>query len=430
MYIAYFYAFTIFSLIISSFLTIWDLKRRSPFFLLWLVVIFLVLIPSLLDPFNRIVTPHFFASTIIITDDSLIKYSFYSFCILLSFLAFYILFHCFFKNDKVVYLKDVVEDKDKKYLFYFIFLLTGVLGFYQFYQQFGLSILASLDFTTRRETSSLLAGFLLSYPFMICAGLGCYFFIKKRFLELYLVCFLYLFLYFIFGGSRQPLIAFILPFFAYYFLGGRVVNKKALVLIVFGSLFASFIMDSLIYLRNLPSFNDRIEAFYNPVELIYNINNREGAEENVRYAYYYFLQNSEYHNGYFNLEYLLRTLFFWLPSSLDIIGIKPKDFEYKMFYDYMNGQEGTMHPTIFGSIYADSGWFFVPWVIFLSIILYFLPIYIQRFKGIVYFCIWSTCLFYSFMLARGSIYGSIVVIAVALLFGIFVQKIKFKSGLK
>ncbi len=159
-----------------------------------------------------------------------------------------------------------------------------------------------------------------------------------------------------------------------------------------------------------------------------SVANRDGSEENVRYAFYYFIQNADNLNGYFTFEYFFRTLLFWLPSSLDIFDIKPQDFEYKMFADYMNGQEGTMHPTIFGSIYADSGWFFLPWVIFLSAIFYFLPIYIRRFNGVVFFCIWSTALFYSFMLARGSIYASIVVLAVAIVFGICVKNINFKLG--
>ncbi|GAM33063.1 hypothetical protein P23_3606 [Acinetobacter calcoaceticus] len=431
MYLIYFYSFTIFSLLIALFLTMWDLKRRSPFFLLWIVIIFLVLVPSFFDPYNRIVTPHDFASTLVISDESLLDYSFYTFLILFSFGVMYIIFNSFFKVKKIVYLIDIFkETKNNNFIFYFLLLLTSIFGFYLFYQQFGFSVLSSLDFTTRREVSSPLAGFLLSYPFMICAGLGCYFFINKNYFNFVISLFLYLILYFVFGGSRQPLIAFILPFAAYYCMRSKELNKKALTLIVLGSVFANFILNALIYLRNLPSFNDRLDAFSKPAELIFNINNREGTEENVRYAYYYFLQNADYQNGYFGFEYLLRSLFFWLPSSLDIFGIKPKDFEYKMFYDYMNGQEGTMHPTIFGSIYADSGWFFVPWVIFLSILLYFLPIYIQRFKGIVYFCLWSTCLFYSFMLARGSIYGSIVILAVALLFGFFVQKSKFRLGLK
>lgn len=430
MHLIYFYSFTIFSLIIALFLTVWDLKRRSPFFLFWIIVIFLVLVPSFFDPYNRVVTPHNFASTLLITDESLLDYSFYTFLILLSMGIMYIIFNSFFKIKKIIYLSNVFKDMNNNYINYLIFLSSSILGFFLFYQQFGLSVLSSFDFTTRREISSPLAGFLLSYPFMVCAGLGCYLFINKKYFIFLFTLFLYLALYFVFGGSRQPLIAFVLPFAAYYCLKDKQLNKKALILIVCGSVFANFVLNALIYLRNLSSFNDRLEAFSKPAELIFNINNREGAEENIRYAYYYFLQNSDYQNGYFGFEYLLRSLFFWLPSSLDVFDIKPKDFEYKMFYDYMNGQEGTMHPTIFGSIYADSGWFFIPWVIFLSIFLYFLPIYIQRFKGVVYVCIWSTCLFYSFMLARGSIYGSIVVIAVALLFGFFVQKSKFRLGLK
>src|SRR5690606_6813650 len=109
----------------------------------------------------------------------------------------------------------------------------------------------------------------------------------------------YLFLYFVFGGSRQPLIALILPFFCYYCLGDKNINKKVVFFVVIGSVFGNFFLNLLIYLRNLPSFNDRINAFSNLGDLLLNVNNREGAEGNVRYAYYYYLQNSDYQNGYF-----------------------------------------------------------------------------------------------------------------------------------
>ena len=430
MYLICFYTFTFLSITITLFLARWDLKRRSPFLLLWIVILFLVLLPSLLDPFNRTITPHQFASTLFITDESLIYYSFYTFLILLSLLILYIVFNSAFKIKSTVYLKSTLIYQDNKSIFYLLFLCSGLIGFYEFYQAYGLNIFVSLDFTTRRETSSLLSNFLLSYPFMICAGLGCYYFVNKKYTNFLIVFSLYLFLYFVFGGSRQPIIAFILPFIAYYCIGEEKFNKKISVIITIASFFSGFILNALIYFRNLSSFTQRLEALNNPIELINNISNREGAEENVRYAYYYFLQNSDYQNGYFGFEYFLRTLLFWLPSPLDFFEIKPQDFEYKMFADFMNGEQGTMHPTIFGSIYADSGWLFLPWVMLLGIFLYFLPIYLQKFKGITYFCIWSTCFFYSFMLARGSIYGSIVVIASAILFGLLIQKFNYKLGLK
>ncbi|WP_336042446.1 O-antigen polymerase [Acinetobacter dispersus] len=428
MYLVYFYAFSFFSLLLASALAFWDLKRRSPFFVFWITVIFLVIVPSLLDPINRVINPHVFASTLIIDDQSLILYSFYPFLIILTFLFFYLFFYFISGRKEVVFLKYKNVVDDKKSFIYLFFLMTAVIGFYIFYQQFGFSILSSLDFTTRREVSSPLAGFLLFYPFMICCGLGVYFFINKYYFRLALVVFLYLFLYFVFGGSRQPLIALILPVIAYYCVGTEKYNYKFLFVTIFASFFGKFIFDALIYLRNLPSFDDRISALLAPNELMISVANRDGSEENVRYAFYYFIQNADNLNGYFTFEYFFRTLLFWLPSSLDIFDIKPQDFEYKMFADYMNGQEGTMHPTIFGSIYADSGWFFLPWVIFLSAIFYFLPIYIRRFNGVVFYCIWSTALFYSFMLARGSIYASIVVLAVAIVFGICVKNINFKLG--
>lgn len=429
MSILFFYSYSILSILILVFLCIWDLKRRSPFFMLWITIFFIVILPSLSDPFNRVVVPHQFASTIIIDDNSLVIYSLYSFMVLLSIMICYLFLYLILgKQKKVSYLKYKNIRNDKKSIFYLFFLMTSLIGFYVFYKIFGVSILSSLDFTTRREYSSPLLSFTLSYPFMVCSGLGLYYLINKNYKFFLIVATFYVALFFIFGGSRQPLIALILPIIAYYTIGTEKINYRILITVITISFFATFVFDLLIYLRNLPSFEDRISLILNPKELFVMSSSREGDESNVRYAYYYFIQNASSNNGYFNFDYFSRTLLFWLPSIVDLFDIKPDDFEYKMFLDYMNGRSGTMHPTFFGSIYADSGWLFFPWVVLLSSFIYLLPIYIQRFNGVAYFCLWSVCLFYSIMLARGSFYGSIIVIIVALLFAILIKKITFSNS--
>ncbi|MBD3842712.1 MAG: hypothetical protein IE909_12675, partial [Campylobacterales bacterium] len=134
MYLVYFYAFSLFSLFILSVLTLWDLKRRSPFFVFWIAIMFLVIVPSLLDPINRVVTPHVFASTLIIDDQSLILYSFYPFLIILTFLLFYLLYYFITGEKKIVFLKYKNIVNDKKSFIYLAFLMTATIGFYIFYK--------------------------------------------------------------------------------------------------------------------------------------------------------------------------------------------------------------------------------------------------------------------------------------------------------
>lgn len=429
MSIFFFYSYSILSILILVFLFLWDLKRRSPFFMLWIAILFIVILPSLSDPFNRVVTPHQFASTLIIDDNSLVIYALYGFLILLSIAFCYIfLYMSFDRHIKVSYLKYKNIKRDKKSIYYLLFLMVSLIGFYFFYKIFGVSLLTSLDFSTRREYSSPLLSFTLSYPFMVCSGLGLYYLINKKYRHFLLVLFFYMALFFVFGGSRQPFTALIMPIIAYYIIGSEKINYRVLAAVIIISFFTTFASDLLIYLRNLPSFEERLDLVLNPKELLLMSSSREGDESNVRYAYYYFIQNSNLNNGYFNFDYFSRTLLFWLPSIVDLFNIKPNDFEYKMFFDYMNGHSGTMHPTFFGSIYADSGWFFFPWVVLLSFFIYLVPVYIQRFNGVAYFCLWSVCLFYSIMLARGSFYGSITVIMVALLFAILIKKITFSNS--
>lgn len=429
MTLLFFYSFIILSVLLLVVLFYWDLKRRSPFLILWLIILFYLTLPSFSDPFNRVVDPHPFASTLIITDQGLIIYAVYSFFVLFSFLLIYILSSLLYtKNNNTVLLYNNVYIDDKKDNYYIAFLMTSFIGFFIFYKQFGINILSSLDFTTRREYSTPLLSFLLTYPFMICCGLALYYLTNRKYLKLTLSVIPYLILFLIFGGSRQPLVALITPIALYYCIGKEKINYRFLILIIISSIFLKPLFSILLYLRNLPSFEERLIQLSSPVELYTTVVQTSRNDGTIRYAFYYFIENAKSSNDYFNLEYLGRTLLFWLPSSFDVLNIKPNDFEYKMFSDYMNGKSGTMHPSIFGSIYADSGWLFFPWVIIFGLFLYFTPIYIQKFKGVTYICLWSVCCFYSFMLARGSLYAPITVIMVAIFFAIIITKIKFIKG--
>ncbi|MEQ1546966.1 hypothetical protein, partial [Methyloglobulus sp.] len=140
------------------------------------------------------------------------------------------------------------------------------------------------------------------------------------------------------------------------------------------------------------------------------------SESDLRFAYYYFVQNSTSIQGFNEFSYFKRLLFFWLPSFWDFFNIKPDDFEYVMYYEYMLGKVGSMHPTFFGSIYADGGWFIVPWLIYsASLLLLTVPI-LKLYRGWAFFAIWGLFSYVYMMMARGSLYGPFVILSFGLVF--------------
>tara|TARA_R110001592_G_scaffold64137_2_gene196916 strand:- start:120 stop:1364 length:1245 start_codon:yes stop_codon:yes gene_type:complete len=406
-------------------------RRRSPFIVFWLTLIAVVFLPSLFDPFRGIVYPHVFAASIVITENLLIKYSVFVFVVMLFFRLMYVVYDQLFFRRVCSPLSMHLEEKDGLAVYFYVgMIFASLFAFYEVYRTFGIGFVSGFGFEERRNGLSLVSGFLLSYSYMVSAGLGLWFFVKRQYSRFILILAFFTAAYLLFGGSRQPLVAFFIPLLLYPAMGRKKRSALILVIMLGSAVLFSDILNALLYLRNLPSFSERLELIMDLPRLMTEATSREGGEGMVRYAFYYYLESARYIDGYFHFEYLSRFLLFWLPSGLDFFHIKPDDFEYFMFAQYMTGHVGTMHPTVFGSIYADSGWFFIPWAFLLSLLLYFLPLYIQRFTGLIYVCLWSTICFYSLMLARGSLYGSAVVIFFSILFALlinFIAKVRMSK---
>lgn len=387
-----------------------ELRRKSPFVFIWLSLFYIIFFPSLFDPFITSIQPHPNAPLVYLSSNNRLKYGFFIFIVIFSFRIMYIVYDYKLSNFKCRSVSSCLIHKSKaSTFFYFILLFVSIFSFYEVFKNYGISFLNEFGFAERRSEVSDLSKFLLSYNYMAASGLGLWFFLKKEYYIFFLILVFYLSNFLLLGGSRQPLIAFFLPLVLWFVYQSKKPTFYLFLTLVLSSVF-SFIFDLLIFLRNISSFSGRIAAISEPFQLFIDVLSREGGENRLRYAIYYFLDSSSSFEGFFQFKYFFREILFWLPSRLDFLSIKPEDFEYTMFYYFMGGREGSLHPTIFGSLYADSGWFFFPWVFLLSLIFYFVPVYIYRFSGIVYVCIWSTIGFYSLMFARGSLYAPVVVI--------------------
>jgi hypothetical protein len=421
-----FYVFMGLSILLTADFCRIEIQRRSPFVTLWLSLLFVILLPSLADPFKGVVYPHAFAAPIELGQDVLFEYSAYLLAILLSFRFFYAVFMRVYGVTALAPLsvaQDVSGRSNVGVLFYLLVVFSSVFAFIEVYQIYGVSFINQFGFTDRREGLSFLSGFLLSYPYMTSAGLALWFAVNKRYALFGLLVGLYLASYFLFGGSRQPIVALVIPFLLYPVMRRDRSYARFWLLLCAAALFSQ-VLDVMLYLRNLPGMSDRLLALADLPAVIQEISYRSGGEGVLRFALYTFIDGGAAWPGFFEFEYLQRALLFWLPSSIDFMGLKPGDFEYVMFANFMGGLSGTLHATLFGSIFADAGWLFLPWVLFLSAVFFFVPIYIQRFSGAAYFCTWSTLAFYGLMFSRGSLYGPLVVIAFALLFA---HAVKFFS---
>jgi len=185
--------------------------------------------------------------------------------------------------------------------------------------------------------------------------------------------------------------------------------------------------------RNLSGIDARLEALPGVFNyLVFSQERLGSSEQSLRFAFYYFVQSGMSESGFGVFSYLTRVLFFWMPSFLDPANIKPGDFEYIMFASYMPGYVGTMHPTFFGSLYADGGWFIIPWLIFFVAVYNSTSFFLKKYNGICFFAIWGAYAYLYMMMARGSLYGPFVVLAFGLIFVSIAQRfsLKLKLGAK
>lgn len=403
-----------------------DIRSYNPAAVMWFVIVSSFLIPGLADPFVGVVAAHPLSVSYYLDVATLVEAQLFVFLLLAIFCFVYLVRSLTDKRLVAIcstHYKAQLEGGGSSGLTaYSLFLMLALLGFYEAYSKYGSGIFTSFSFTQRREGLSVISGFVLSYNLLVSAGVLFWLVMRKKFLFSTLYLALYLFIYFVMGGSRQPLIVLLLPFVFYFFSSKRLGFVYAVVLSLSFSL-VSKVLEFVIHVRNTSGLSARIDTLLEFPSFLFSVGERLGSrEEDLRFAFYYFVKNFNSLNGFGDFTYFMRIMFFWLPSSLDGLDLKPPDFEYTMFAHYMPGFEGTMHPTIFGSLYADSGWLVMPWVVFfVSILLVTGPV-LRCFRGIPYFSVWALFSYTYMMMARGAIYGPFVVLIFGLVFAALVQK--------
>jgi len=408
----------------------WELKRLGPASVFWLSVLAVFLVPALFDPFVGYVQPHIYSVNYELDIFTLVISQAYVLVFLLVCGFGYLLLRPKRFGGQVdkIYFVGQINSKSSRGLYWLLaFLYLSIFAVFESYQTFGMLLFSDFGFIARRDSLSALSGFLLSYNLIICGGVFFWLMLTKRYLMSASVVILYLLLYFVMGGSRQPLIILVLPFVVYFLSRSSYRVMYSALLVIFFNVFSK-VLEFLLYLRNLSGFEARLAAFSDIPDLMFNSQEAVGSSESsLRFAFYYFVHSGVGGDGFGELNYFLRTLFFWLPSKLDVLGIKPADFEYTMFEFYMPGYQGTMHPTFFGSVYADSGWFLLPWaVFFVAIYRFFLPM-MSRLKGVCFFAAWGLFAYFYMMLARGAIYGPFVALVFGMILIYIFQTVSFSK---
>ena len=395
-----YYFITIINISFCFFLIKKEHGRKNPFALLWLSLSIIFFIPSLADPFMDISKSHLYSVIYDLNIENLIFSQIYA---LLWMFLYYLITSVLFKTCRLLVggIKKNQQDNIIDNLLYLLIILVSFLSIVYYLFLVGFHNGFEMDFLEFRESIPLFLRIGLIYTqYFICGIAAYYFSIRKFYIASLCACYLVILFLFI-GGSRQPLA--ILALTTIYMVAQ---NSKYGFLYYFAIIIASpiliFCLQVLLELRNIHSFDERIGYLFNGAFLSSGIST--SSEQNLRFAYYYFVENFKNLDGFFEFSYFSRTLLAWFPSFYSE-GIKPSDFEVTMFEAYMPGYTGTMHPLMFGSTISDTGYMIIPWVFLISFIVFISNLLLNKFTGklrSIYLGVMCSC---AVMYARGAIYG-------------------------
>lgn len=395
-----------------------DVNRRSPLVFFWIGICAIFIVPSYLDIFVVNVSAHPHAVAFTLRTTAVVKAQ----LVCCAFLLVYVALDMALMPRRFS-LPGFEVKKNNKNLFCLLFLVFFlsliVIPFIEVLSKYGIDFTKSFGFQDRRLGISFISAFILGYGLKISAALGVIFLILRKKLFFLCVVFLFLGVFLLLGGSRQPIIYLATPVIALLVFRAR--RPFLTLVLTFVVLYVcSGVFELLIYFRNLGGAQERLQALINFGHTI-NTAFLRPDPASVRFAFYYFIEKGGGLPGLFDFAYMRRLALFWLPSPVDVLSIKPLDFEYTMFRYYMKGRQGSLQPTFFGSIYADSGAFFILWAfVFYSMNIIVLKI-LSKLSGVLYLVGWTVAAGGAIMWARGAIYGPSVVMYVAFMLCAFLS---------
>lgn len=386
-------------------------KRRanSPFQVFFMLLLLIAIIPGYSHADIGIIQFHPFSPALLIDTPAMIQTHF----IILGYLLAFLLCDFIWPSPSLKIISTEKFDSSLGFYWAFPAMIIGLLLF-ALYQR-GEAAIYTASFEDLREGPIGTFYLTLFYLQIVIIGLPAYLIlIRKKLFIGFALFLLFAYLQIAFGGSRQILF---IALFMIIFLKFQKYRLFSSLAIVFAFFLTFEMLDIVLQIaklfRNQPDMYARLALI--PDLLSGSVDLSGTSSEEIIVFPMYLLLTRDLPTYFGEFQYFFRTLLFWLPSFLDFFSVKPDDFEYDVFAFVMGGREGTLHGTFFGNSYADTKQFFVVWVAFFALFFKFMENMLRRFDGVEYVMIWSACVYFSVMTARGSLYAPFLVSSIVLL---------------
>ncbi|MGL5751693.1 MAG: O-antigen polymerase [Paraclostridium sp.] len=251
------------------------------------------------------------------------------------------------------------------------------------------------------------------FLFFASAGVVLIFKQKKR-KVLFCIASIIIILYSTITGNRITilplLVSIILPFI---YDNKKVISIKNIVILIILGIVAVYLVYFFRLLRIYGGMSEILSSLslQSINSLVIDMILSGDGELSLRNAFYHFIQyNNEFPNFNEGHTYL-RLLFMIIPSSL-LGGMKPPDFAISMgsawTYDFQN-TTFSMHPTLYGDVFANFYWGGIIWAIFWAIFNVVVEKIINRKNRVVKNVLQVLLGTVFIIIARGSVYNSIFI---------------------
>jgi len=219
--------------------------------------------------------------------------------------------------------------------------------------------LSNISWIALRRVSESLSyiniGQLLKLLFFLSSGIGLLLLLKKRWL-LFSIVIITLAANVIISRNRvEVLPALVIPI-SYFMIKTKKLDLVKMVFYLLLAMFSIYVVYALRAFRHFGSFEDFFQngsiSDLNK-KVIHHLISGDG-ELGLRRAFYLFIQSKNNFNNFGLGHTYLRMLLVFLPTKWTL-GIKPPDFALSMGAAIGLAQGGSMHPTLFGDVYANFG---------------------------------------------------------------------------
>lgn len=396
-----------------------ELKRKNPFALLWMVLIFMYFVPSITDVGRQNAQRHDHA--IPVTIDSSLWFEAMLFAI--AFSLIYLLTRLMTAEawrtgpvwQRTFRYSIIGQSENGNDIVSIILTLAVFLAFLlavtAILLPHGISGLLQAGYTYYRNEASTYVKLTSYYLIFACSGVALYLWCSRKYALLTIVVASVIGVFFV-SQTRQLLLPMVFVFYWYFLSRFRPFNSLVIGMAGIFIGYAAFLVLQLLRYEGsyFASLGEIMESSF-WLSYFQYLSQFEG-EPKLRYAYYFFVKNNDTLDSVgYGITYV-RSFLVWLPTDFSA-DVKPQELTkdlYQIYYDDINVRHPSLNITFIGEVFANFRWAGVIMGSFWAFFAFMSDRVLRRLEGPVLASVVGFWGYFAILAGRGAVYNSMAVV--------------------